>query len=147
MVYNGCMASQYYLLSLRENSLERSEFAPKSVMINRGCSSAVLACTCLESKSLLLPATVSSVVCYPLSDEIGQCGEVSLLHRFVLASENGCATERTACSAFAPKGRCLSTRTTSVYAFTTGTSRLRLGIGALHGNDAGIGAPNGMICP
>lgn len=135
MIYNGCMASQYLLLSLHENSLERSEFAPKSVMINRGCSSAVLACTCLERESLLLPAMMSLVACCPLSDEIGQCGEVSLLHRFVLASENGCATERTACSAFAPKGRCLSTRTTSVYAFTTGTSRLRFGIGALRGND------------
>ena len=75
----------------------------KSVMIKRGCSSAVLACTCLESESLLLPATVSSVVCYPLSDEIGQCGEVSLLHHFVLASENGCATERAACSTFCSK--------------------------------------------
>lgn len=103
MVYNGCMASQYYLLSLRENSLERSEFAPKSVMINRGCSSAVLACTCLERESLLLPAMMSLVACCPLSDEIGQCGEVSLLHHFVLASENGCATERAACSTFCSK--------------------------------------------
>lgn len=136
MVYNGCMASQYLLLSLYENSLERSEFAPKSVMINRGCSSAVLACTCLERESLLLPAMMSLVACCPLSDELGQCGELSLPHRFGLASENGCATERTVCSAFAPKGRCLSTRTTSAYAFTTGSSCLRFGIGALHGNDA-----------
>lgn len=93
MVYNGCMASQYYLLSLRENSLERSEFAPKSVMINRGCSSAVLACARLERESLLLLAMMSSVACRPLSDELGQCGELSLLHRFGLVSENECATK------------------------------------------------------
>lgn len=93
MVYNGCMASQYYLLSLRENSLERSEFAPKSVMINRGCSSAVLACARLERESLLLLAMMSLVACCPLSDELGQCGELSLLHRFGLVSENECATK------------------------------------------------------
>lgn len=93
MVYNGCMASQYYLLSLLENSLERSEFAPKSVMINRGCSSAVLACTRLEREPLLLLAIMSSVACRPLSDELGQCGELSMLHRFGLVSENECATK------------------------------------------------------
>lgn len=93
MVYNGCMASQYYLLSLNENSLERSEFAPKSVMINRGCSSAVLACARLERESLFLLAMMSSVACRPLSDELGQCGELSLLHRFGLVSENECATK------------------------------------------------------
>lgn len=62
-------------------------------MINRGCSSAVLACTRLEREPLLPLAMMSSVACRPLSDEISQCGEVSLLHRFGLASENGCATE------------------------------------------------------
>lgn len=62
-------------------------------MINRGCSSAVLACARLERESLLLLAMMSSVACRPLSDELGQCGDLSLLHRFVLASENGCATE------------------------------------------------------
>ncbi len=93
MVYNGSMASQYLLLSLHENSLERSEFAPKSVMINRGCSSAVLACARLERESLLLLAMMSSVACRPLSDELGQCGELSLLHRFGLVSENECATK------------------------------------------------------
>lgn len=63
------------------------------VAIDRGCSSAVLACTCLERESLLLPAMMSLVACCPLSDELGQCGELSLLHRFGLVSENECATK------------------------------------------------------
>lgn len=62
-------------------------------MIKRGCSSAVLACARLERESLLLLAMMSSVACRPLSDELGQCGELSLLHRFGLVSENECATK------------------------------------------------------
>ena len=62
-------------------------------MINRGCSSVVFACTRLEREPLLLLAMMSSVASRPLSDEIGQCGERSLLYRFGLASENECASE------------------------------------------------------
>lgn len=116
-------------------------------MINRGCSSAVLACARLERESLLLLAMMSSVACRPLSDELGQCGELSLLHRFVLASENGCATEAHGVQRFLlqkadtyqreqpqytllPQGPLVSGSESEHYAVII----------------AGTGAPNGMIC-
>lgn len=148
MVYNGCMTSQYYLLSLQENSLERSEFAPKSVMINRGCSSAVLACARLERESLLLPAMMSLVDCYPLSDELGQCGELSMLHRFGLVSENECATKARGVQRFLLQKAGVYQREQPQHtllpqeALVSGSESEHYAVII-----AGIGAPNGMICP